>query len=271
MGTALSQAWSLQFCHTKEKRKNWKQEFWEDTTYAGDEGTKWALKKREGIDALRSAPNRFALFFRESEIQSLAPQVSKNLKVHPAYSRNMHEVLLLASCMHQWCDGSRPNSWGFLRWNCSSLHLVPSTLNQSLFQKPKLRFVFSPLWGCVCSVFIPCIIVFVTLYYKQSWILCFFDKCFVLPSRSPRSLATKKVYGLPHRDLSGKKHKNTFANHQTKKNNKNKNKTTTTTTTNNNNNNNNNTPFRSEGHRKRFFFDAIKSQRAWRFESILRI
>lgn len=55
MGTALSQAWSLQFCHTKEKRKNWKQEFWEDTTYAGDEGTKWALKKREGIDALRSA------------------------------------------------------------------------------------------------------------------------------------------------------------------------------------------------------------------------
>lgn len=47
---------------------------------------------------IESAPNRFTLFFCESEIQSLAPQVSKNLKVHPAYSRNMHEVLLLASC-----------------------------------------------------------------------------------------------------------------------------------------------------------------------------
>ena len=50
---------------------------------------------------IESASNRFTVFC-ESEIhESLAPQFSKNLKVHPAYSRNMHEVLLLASCMHE--------------------------------------------------------------------------------------------------------------------------------------------------------------------------
>ena len=127
----------------------------------GRSGKQMGTQKEGRNRHIESAPNRFTLFSASLRFRVLHRK-SQRISRFILLTREtcMKFCSWLLAPMMQWPNGSRPDSWGFLRWNCSSLHPVPSTLNQSLFQKPKLHFEFSPLWGCVCSVFIPCIFCF---------------------------------------------------------------------------------------------------------------